>query len=251
MQALLHPPSQSGLTFFASTDAAFRMLRSVTGRYGNDAKAMLFRHTAELAEILSSHVIAGRHLIHDLVESKAVTTLSGARLVLSSSSAGVCVEHEGSDVSGTVTLPDVQVNNGVVHWIDALLLPPDPCSKHSFEGLGKSHGVALFVNARDRPSIKPHTADPASSRIPLTQHQTAYPQVDACLPLSGSFVVCVGCHEHASTFRVATHLPRSSSKSAWPTRSASYTLSAYSLRLRTRPSGQPMEQWLAHSNQPC
>merc|ERR1712137_250203 len=73
----------------------------------------------DLAEILKYHVIAGSEVMSSaLADTQDVTTLEGSN---------VTVTKNGSTVmagSATVSIADLECKNGVIHVIDAVLLPP-------------------------------------------------------------------------------------------------------------------------------
>lgn len=101
------------LTVFAPTDAAFAKLPAGT------VAELLKDPTGALKDILLYHVVGAK------VESPTVVTLSKATTV---NGADVTIEVRGGKVylNGTtmVTVADIQASNGVIHVIDAVLLPP-------------------------------------------------------------------------------------------------------------------------------
>merc|ERR1712176_748545 len=102
-------------TVFAPTDTAFAVLLQSL----NVTKGELLAR-ADLARILQYHVINGQVLSSDLVATQDVTTLSGDDLT---------VTNDGTTVMAgpaTVERADVLSGNGVIHAIDAVLLPPPP-----------------------------------------------------------------------------------------------------------------------------
>merc|ERR1719517_425252 len=102
-------------TVFAPTDAAFTAL---LGQLGATKEELLQR--TDLATILQYHVISGKVLSSDLAASQDVTTLTGDSLT---------VEKNGTTVTAgpaTVVIADVDCSNGVIHAVDAVLLPPAP-----------------------------------------------------------------------------------------------------------------------------
>ncbi len=75
----------------------------------------------ELAKVLSYHVLAGRLITRDLGPMpRAADSLIGAPVVLTPMATGVKVND------ATITAPDMRVDNGIVHVIDKVLLPPMP-----------------------------------------------------------------------------------------------------------------------------
>jgi len=76
----------------------------------------LIRDTAKLKAVLSYHVIMGHVLGKDL-SSGDVMTLQGSPLVVSTSPSGV--EVNGARVAEA----DIVATNGVIHVIDAVIMP--------------------------------------------------------------------------------------------------------------------------------
>lgn len=100
----------ASLTVFAPDNAAFDNLISALGTDVNGLLAM-----PELADILLYHVVSGTVMSTDL-SNGAVPTLNGQSVNIDLSM-GVMVNLSN------VTLADVTADNGVVHVIDAVLLP--------------------------------------------------------------------------------------------------------------------------------
>jgi uncharacterized surface protein with fasciclin (FAS1) repeats len=99
-------------TVFAPTDAAFAALPAGT------VDALLVDPTGELASILLYHVLGLQALSTDLVDGMMVTTLQGEEITVTINANGVFIND------AQVTVADVTATNGVVHVIDAVLLPP-------------------------------------------------------------------------------------------------------------------------------
>jgi len=98
-------------TVFAPTDDAFAALPEGT------VEALLEDPDA-LAEILLYHVVAGEVLAEDVVTLDAATTVQGSDVDITVIEGGVMVND------ANVVIPDVLASNGVIHVIDAVLLPP-------------------------------------------------------------------------------------------------------------------------------
>lgn len=99
-------------TVFAPTDAAFAKLPAGT----LDA---LLADKAQLASILTYHVVSGKVMAADLVKGNGAkpATVNGQPL-------DIVVRDGKVYVNGVnVVTADVQASNGVVHIIDAVLLP--------------------------------------------------------------------------------------------------------------------------------
>ena len=100
-------------TVFAPTDAAFAALPAGT----LDA---VLADIDLLTAILTYHVVGGTTLSTDLADGQVVTTLSGADVTVTINAEGVFIND------AQVVLADLLADNGVVHVIDAVLLPPAP-----------------------------------------------------------------------------------------------------------------------------
>ena len=102
-------------TVFAPTDAAFANVPAET----LDA---VLADPALLTAILTYHVVGSTALSTDLMDGMAVTTLNGADVTVTINMDGVFIND------AQVTVADIVADNGVVHVIDAVLLPPPPPS---------------------------------------------------------------------------------------------------------------------------
>lgn len=100
-------------TVFAPTNEAFAAL-------GTTLDDLLKPENKEkLAGILKYHVVSGKVMSTDLTDGQKAATLQGAEVTISTTD-GVKL-----DGKATVTTADVAASNGVVHIIDAVILPPD------------------------------------------------------------------------------------------------------------------------------
>ena len=98
-------------TVFAPTDEAFKKLPA--GAYN-----ILLRDVGKLKAILKYHVVSGYFMASD-VKSGEVMTQQGTALTATVSSSDVRVN------GARVTKADTVTTNGVVHAIDAVILPRD------------------------------------------------------------------------------------------------------------------------------
>lgn len=103
--------SDGPFTVFAPTDEAFAALPEGT----IDG---LLQDPEALSEILLYHVVPGEVLAADVVQLDSATTAQGADIAIS-------VEGDVVKVNdATVIATDVAAQNGVIHVIDSVLLPP-------------------------------------------------------------------------------------------------------------------------------
>lgn len=112
---------EATLTVFAPTNAAFEAALADLGLTAEE----LLADTETLTSILTYHVLDSVVTSGDLAEAGSeeipVTTLSGEELIVIVGDAGNVTFR---DQSATVTTADVEASNGVIHIIDAVLLPP-------------------------------------------------------------------------------------------------------------------------------
>ena len=71
----------------------------------------------KLIAILTYHVIAGKVMSTDLTEGMMAATVNGAEVTITLDG--------GAKVNGAVvSAADIEASNGVIHVIDAVILPP-------------------------------------------------------------------------------------------------------------------------------
>lgn len=100
-------------TVFAPTDEAFAKLPA--GTLDNLLKP---ENKTTLRRILTFHVVSGKVMAADVLKLKTAKAVSGDPLSIMTSGGGVTVN--GAHVVKT----DIEATNGVIHVIDAVLLPP-------------------------------------------------------------------------------------------------------------------------------
>ncbi len=96
-------------TVFAPTDEAFSKLPAGT----LDA---LLKDKAKLASILTYHVVSGKVMAADVVKLKTAKTVQGSNVTIDTAKG---VKVDGANVVKT----DIACSNGVIHVIDAVILP--------------------------------------------------------------------------------------------------------------------------------
>ena len=99
-------------TVFAPTDAAFTAAGINLDDFSTDAEI------AALADILLFHVVSGQVNAADVTDGLVAAAVNGDNLTFTVSNGAVTVN------GASVLLADVPASNGVIHVIDAVLMPP-------------------------------------------------------------------------------------------------------------------------------
>ena len=76
----------------------------------------------QLTDILKHHAVQGTALAGSLTNNQVITTLLGTDVSVTINSVGVFIDN------AQVTIADIIADNGVVHVINAILLPPMDCN---------------------------------------------------------------------------------------------------------------------------
>ncbi len=103
--------SAGPFTLFAPTDAAIGALPQ------DVVDALLADPTGDLANILLFHAVSGVASTQNVMDGTAIGSLQGGNLTFSITGNGVMIND------ANVTVLDIRTDNGVVHVIDAVLLP--------------------------------------------------------------------------------------------------------------------------------
>ncbi|MFN7209019.1 MAG: fasciclin domain-containing protein [Aggregatilineales bacterium] len=121
LAALSDPEAQ--LTVFAPTDAAFAALREALGEEGFNA---VLANKEQLTQILLYHVVGGVVKSADVVAALeanegafSVRTLQGQFIDVMQSEEGIFID----DAKLMLDMVDIEASNGVIHVIDAVILP--------------------------------------------------------------------------------------------------------------------------------
>ena len=99
-------------TVFAPTNEAFAQLPA-----GTLETLLLPENKDKLVAILTYHVVPGDVMAAEVVTLTEATSLEGDTIAITASDAGVKVD------SANVTATDIEASNGVIHVIDAVILP--------------------------------------------------------------------------------------------------------------------------------
>lgn len=119
-----------GITVFAPTNAAFQALGALPG---NPA----------LTQVLTYHVVAGRALAASLTDNQPLTTLQGGTVRFRTNPARL----EGIGNTVNITATDIVAKNGVIHVIDAVLLPTAPVTQNIVELASATPDLSTLVTA--------------------------------------------------------------------------------------------------------
>ena len=99
-------------TVFAPSDAAFAALPA-----GTVEDLLKPENKDKLTALLTYHVIAGKVMAADLTEGMKAATVNGAEVTITLDG--------GAKVNGaTISTADIAAKNGVIHVIDAVIMPP-------------------------------------------------------------------------------------------------------------------------------
>lgn len=105
-------------TVFAPTDEAFAKLPK--GTFDDLLKP---ENKAKLAGILTYHVVSGKVMAADVVKLKKAKTVQGSEVKITVKGGKVKVNK------ANVVKTDVMASNGVIHVIDAVMMPPKAKAK--------------------------------------------------------------------------------------------------------------------------
>ena len=130
-------------TVFAPTDAAFNALPEGT------LEALLADSRGALTQILLYHLVAGKVMSTNLSNGMIVETYNDEerKIKVTINGAGVFINN------AKVTVADIVADNGVVHVIDAVLIPSADVKLTETESMGKlitdAYGRTLYFFTRD------------------------------------------------------------------------------------------------------
>ena len=109
--------SKGPFTVFAPTNAAFGKLPA-----GTVDTLVKPENKATLTKILTYHVVPGKLEASDLKDGMKLKTAEGEELTVKKADGKVMiVDAKGG--SSTVTIPNVNQSNGVIHVVDTVLMP--------------------------------------------------------------------------------------------------------------------------------
>jgi uncharacterized surface protein with fasciclin (FAS1) repeats len=100
-------------TVFAPTDEAFAKLPA-----GTLDDLLKPENKQKLVSILTYHVVSGKVMAADVVKMRSAKAVSGDTMAITAASGGVKVNQ------ANVVKTDIAASNGVIHVVDAVILPP-------------------------------------------------------------------------------------------------------------------------------
>jgi uncharacterized surface protein with fasciclin (FAS1) repeats len=119
-------------TVFAPTDEAFSKLPK-----GTVEELLKPENKEKLAGILTYHVVAGKVMAADVVKLTKAKTVQGSEVTITVKGGKVKVDN------ANVVKTDIQCGNGVIHVIDAVILPKDIVDTAVAAGSFKTLAAAL------------------------------------------------------------------------------------------------------------
>jgi uncharacterized surface protein with fasciclin (FAS1) repeats len=99
-------------TVFAPTDDAFAAIPKET------LDALLADPSGDLTQILLYHVVPGKVMAADVTDGLEAATVQGAPVTFSVADGAVKIND------ATIVTTDIEASNGVIHVIDAVIMPP-------------------------------------------------------------------------------------------------------------------------------
>jgi uncharacterized surface protein with fasciclin (FAS1) repeats len=165
-------------TLFAPTDDAFKKLPD-----GKLAEWMKPENKETLKGILSDHVVASKMLAADLAKAKTLKTAGGHTLDLRIGDDMSWVGIQGAHVTKT----DVLAGNGIIHFMDAVILPSGtsgaaPASPGSVPAPAYSEAELAKIKSLAEETLKELDAGATSGMgAKLTDLETAWDEQEATL----------------------------------------------------------------------
>jgi len=104
-------------TVFAPTDEAFAALPE-----GTLEDLLKPENKSQLQSILKYHVVQGKATASDVTGMKEAETLEGSKIGIKTKEGAVTLTGKNN---ASVTATDIMASNGVIHVIDAVLMPPE------------------------------------------------------------------------------------------------------------------------------
>jgi len=145
--------TSEALTVFAPTDAAFDNLFALIGTNLPDAEMIV--------GTLLYHVVDAKVMSSDIVPGAVSTLLESSELCIDVVDGEVVINGVAK-----VTIADIEASNGVVHVIDAVLMPPDEesnCTAGQTPATDAPVPVPVLVPSPTNAPVSPPTSAPVPS----------------------------------------------------------------------------------------
>lgn len=115
--------NESNITVFAPTNGAFSAALEAFGAESLDELVIAIGGVGNLEVVLGFHVVPAIAFAADLAEGdQTLNSLANQEITVNKSGATITVTDKAGNVA-TVVTPDIEIENGVVHVIDRVLLP--------------------------------------------------------------------------------------------------------------------------------
>lgn len=135
-------------TVFAPTDAAFDLIPEET------LNALLAEPSGDLTDILLYHVLGTKVWSTALSDGLEVNTVEGSSILFNVDANGVTINE-----TAMVNIANISVSNGIVHVIDAVLLPGESSGLETLESnalnvypIPASNNLTIQISEQDRTS---------------------------------------------------------------------------------------------------
>ncbi|WP_440056914.1 fasciclin domain-containing protein (plasmid) [Pseudoalteromonas sp. T1lg65] len=170
LDQVLDDPSKK-FTVFAPTNAAFAAL-------GEGAVASLLEQPEVLTDILTYHVLEGE------VDAQAALSSAGSTVeMVNGDKLALSFNGESLQLNGvTVTSTDLKTDNGIIHVIDAVLMPPedaDPVATNIAETAVAAGSFNTLVSLLQLTGLDAVVADDSKKFTVFAPTDEAFAKIDA------------------------------------------------------------------------
>lgn len=138
--------SAPAITVFAPTNQAFSDALTAFGATGLPDLVAKLGGVQNLETVLGFHVVPAVAFSGDLAATNTFTTLSGQSLTVNASGGNVTVVDAAGNTANVVT-PNVEIENGVVHVINRVLLPEIDLPKPNLVEAATDAGLSTLLAA--------------------------------------------------------------------------------------------------------
>jgi uncharacterized surface protein with fasciclin (FAS1) repeats len=159
--------SEGPFTVFAPTNDAFAQLPNAT-------LAWVLADAAVLKRVLLAHVLASDVLTTgvEIGETKMGTANNQTVFVTKSVGGTVTVQNGGRSISATILSANVGAENGIVHLIDAVLLPAAPPGTGSITTVAYIGGTTTTLSTEVEVPTSPYANGPSTLSNPPRETPT-------------------------------------------------------------------------------